>query len=116
MGEACVDNGITGCECVLTCGDAAVPMCDGLCPPGAACTDMGAFCGCALSGDGCGDVIGPPLCGGVCPPMAPLCVDDMGGGCTCAIPTLSEWGMIGMSLVMFGGVLYQRRRQRSLRT
>ena len=40
----------------------------------------------------------------------PICVDNL-GICECAVPTLSEWGIIGMSLVMFGGVLVLRRRR-----
>ena len=33
------------------------------------------------------------------------------GICVCAVPTLSEWGIIGMAVVMFGGVVYMRRRR-----
>jgi len=28
-----------------------------------------------------------------------------------AVPTLSEWGVIGMTVLMLGGVLYLRRRR-----
>ena len=87
------------------------PMCDGGClSPGEACMPTGPFCECLQEPVPCGQAAGPPLCLGVCPPEAPLCVDNH-GFCECVIPTLSEWGIIGMSLVMFGGVLFLRRRR-----
>ncbi len=61
------------------CGDATAPLCDGHCPPGMMCIDLG-FCGCAPTGGPCG-TIGPPLCLGDCPPLM-ACV-DMGGICMC---------------------------------
>ena len=51
-----------------------------------------------------------PQCYGTCPPSE-ACFESSPGVCTCEIPTLSEWGIMGMALVMLGGVLYQRRRQ-----
>jgi hypothetical protein len=96
----------------ISCGDpsAPAPLCDGACPPGLSCVDTGGLCGCVpTGGDPCGVVAGPPLCWGECPP-GESCIDAV-GVCTCMmIPTLSEWGIIGMSLVMFGGVVYLRRR------
>ena len=50
----------------------------------------------------------PPLCLGECPPLE-ICA-DLGGFCA-YVPTLSEWGILGTALVMFGGVLYLRRRR-----
>lgn len=91
------------------CNAAVGPMCDGICPPGDSCVDMGAFCGCLPAAPPCGALAGPPQCWGDCPPQAPVCV-DVGGICECVIPTLSQLGIIGMSLVMFGGVLVLRRR------
>jgi hypothetical protein len=33
-------------------------------------------------------------------------------GCECdLVPTLSEWGIMGMAMLMFGGVIYLRRRR-----
>ena len=58
---------------------------------------------------GCGFLTGPPLCLGECPPLE-ICA-DLGGLCACVVPTLSEWDVIAMSLVMFCGVLYLRRRR-----
>ena len=94
------------------CGTTAAPQCDGYCPgTGMACVDTGGSCGCVPSGGvPCGVIAGPPQCWGECPSSLPICVDNA-GVCTCAIPTLSEWGIIGMSMVMFGSVLYLRRRQ-----
>lgn len=88
------------------------PQCDGACPPGQACVEFPlGFCTCVEThGNACGLFAGPPQCWGECPPAFPVCVDNF-GVCECTIPTLSEWGIIGMSLVMFGGVLFLRRRR-----
>lgn len=93
------------------CNGSLPPMCDGACPPGDACVDMGGICNCVpVAGEPCGLVAGPPMCWGDCPPDKPVCVEN-GGICECAVPTLSEWGIIAMTLVMFAGVLHLRRRR-----
>ena len=91
------------------CNVAAPPMCDGICPPGDSCQEQGGLCVCRPATNLCGFEAPAPLCWGDCPPATPVCV-NVGGTCECVIPTLSEWGIIGMSLVMFGGVLILRRR------
>jgi len=93
------------------CNAALLPMCDGICPPGDGCADIGGdMCGCVPDAPPCGLMAGPPMCYGDCPPHIPVCIFN-GLDCECVIPTLSEWGIIGMSLVMFGGVLFLRRRR-----
>jgi len=94
----------------IQCNAAAAPQCDGACPPGTDCEEQSGVCVCKPGPDPCGVDAGPPLCYGECPPLNPICA-DVGGTCACIIPTLSEWGIIGMSLVMFGGVLVLRRRR-----
>ena len=99
------------------CVVADAPTCGGECPPGDMCVDLaypgppaGVACECVPAPAFCGDVEGPPLCYGDCPP--PLACIDSGGGCVCdPVPTLSEWGIMGMSMLMLGGVLYLRRRR-----
>jgi hypothetical protein len=75
-----------------------------------ACIDLGGFCDCVPSGGPCGVMAGPPLCYGDCPPATPICA-DMAGVCMCTIPTLSEWGIIGMSVAMLAAVLIVGRRR-----
>jgi len=96
----------------VPCGNPAAPapQCDAYCPPGQACVDTGGDCSCVPTAGPCGVMAGPPQCWGDCPPSMPVCVDNA-GVCTCVVPTLSEWGIIGMSIVMFGSLLYLRRRQ-----
>ena len=96
-------------------GSTAFPQCDDTCPPGLVCADSGGSCGCvALPGVPCGDPANPggpndaPACYGGCANPAKVC-GTLAGGCAC-IPTLSEWGIMAMSLVMFGSVLWLRRR------
>lgn len=92
----------------------AAPQCDGYCPgAGLACVDTGGSCECVPSGSvACGGIAGFPQCWGECPSGTPICVANA-GSCACVVPTLSEWGIVAMSLVMFGGVLFLRRRQGS---
>jgi len=98
----------------LPCASTSMPQCDGLCPPGSFCMEdvFGdpANCICQTYPFVCGGQIGAPQCWGDCPPEMPICA-DLGGICECVIPTLSEWGIIAMSLVMFGGALVLRRRR-----
>lgn len=95
------------------CGTTAAPQCDGYCPGTTqACVDTGGSCACVPTAGPCGTMAGSPQCWGDCPTSTPVCV-DAAGVCTCVVPTLSEWGVIGMSIVMFGGVLFLRRRQTS---
>ena len=98
------------------CGDhptVNAPTCDGGCPPGQGCFQLalpGGPCGCSFSPGTCGD--NTPFCNYDCGDPNLACVDSGGGACVCqVIPTLSEWGIMGMALVMLGGVLYQRRRR-----
>ena len=93
-----------------TCGGSTpFPQCDDSCPTGQACVDVGGgMCGCQATAVPCGTLGGAPACYGSCPPSQPICA-TLVGGCAC-IPTLSEWGVIGMSLVMFGSILWLRRR------
>jgi hypothetical protein len=93
------------------CGLSTAPTCDGECLPNEACIDQGGICKCVdVGGEPCGLTLGPPMCWGACPP-GQACVEQPPGMCNCQIvPTLSEWGIIGMSLLMFGGVLVRRRR------
>lgn len=90
----------------------SAPQCDGYCPGGGqACVDTGGSCGCVPSGSvPCGGIAGSPQCWGECPSGMPICADNA-GSCACVVPTLSEWGIIAMSLVMFGGVLFLRRQE-----
>lgn len=99
------------------CGAASAPMCDGECLPHEACIDLGGFCGCVdVGGEPCGLTLGAPMCWGACPPGT-ACVEPVPGICGCEIvPTLSEWGIIGMSLTMFGSVIYLRRRREGTRS
>ena len=86
------------------------PQCDDTCPPGQVCASLGGGCGCVAPTAACsdpGNPNGPPVCYGSCPPSQPICA-TLAGGCAC-IPTLSEWGVIAMTLVMLGAVLLQRR-------
>jgi len=96
------------------CAVSAAPMCDGECPPSQACVVVGQVCACVeVQGEPCGLTAPWPQCWGACPPLQ-ACVDAGQGLCQCqVVPTLSEWGIIGMSLVMFGGVLVLRRRAAS---
>ncbi len=102
------------------CALADAPTCGGECPPGEMCVDVdypgppgGVLCECVPAPMACGDVEGPPLCYGGCPPGL-ACV-DMGPMCVCdPVPTLSEWGIMGMSVLMFGGVIYLRRRRQEI--
>ena len=103
----------------VPCGGAAGPTCDGDCAPGTQCVDVGypgpptGVCGCVPSGGPCGLVEGPPLCYGECPPGESCFDKGMPIGCECdVVPTLSEWGIMGMSALMFGGVIFLRRRRR----
>lgn len=92
------------------CAASGAPQCDGECGPTQACIDTGGgICGCVeVAGEACGLTAGPPECWGACPP-AQACV-YAGGICECqVVPTLSEWGIIGMSLAMLGLILYRRR-------
>ena len=69
-------------------------------------------CNCGPSG-GPGDacvLATPTACIGECAPLE-TCIYDGVAGCICAVPTLSEWGIIGMATLMLGGVLYHRRRR-----
>jgi len=94
------------------CGAATAPQCDGECPFREACLELAGLgvCYCLPRSEPCGVLDGPPLCSGECP-LTTACV-DLGGVCSCeVVPTLSEWGIIAMSLVMFGGVLVLRRRR-----
>ena len=105
-----------GVAYAVPCGGAASPTCDGDCAPGTQCVDIGypgppaGTCGCVPAPDACGAVEGPPLCYGECPP-GESCFDKGSPiGCECdVVPTLSEWGIFGMSLAMLGMVLYRRR-------
>ena len=88
------------------------PQCDGACSEGQMCADNGVSCVCQPTTSACqdpGNPNGPPVCWGVCPPSRPICA-TLAGGCACEVPTLSEWGIIIMSLAMFGAVLHLRRR------
>lgn len=95
------------------CGSASAPMCDGECSAGLACVDNfgSGVCVCVpVSGQPCGVTRGAPECWGGCPP-AQACV-DAGGVCECqVVPALSEWGILGMSLAMFGSVWLLRGRR-----
>lgn len=64
------------------CGGTAASTCDGACPLGTSCFDIGGSCACVPSGMGCGAVAGTPLCYGECPPGT-ACIDT-GGSCACA--------------------------------
>jgi len=98
----------------VPCGAAFLPECDGQCPSGETCmSDLMGSCHCVGGSirKPCGGWAGPPECWGECPDSnLPICA-DVGGICGCVVPTLSEWGIIGMALVMFGGVLVLRRRR-----
>ncbi len=87
------------------------PQCDGACPPGQECVEgLPGQCICETSIALCGDgQFPPPQCWGSCPPHAPICA-DIGGTCACVIPTLSQWGILAMALVMLGTVFMLRRR------
>ncbi len=97
-----------------TCGSSSLPQCDGVCPLGLVCADAGGACDCLPAGgftpcEDPGNPFGSPLCYGDCPPSTPICALG-GSGCVC-VPTLSEWGIIGMAFVMLGGVLFLRKRR-----
>jgi len=86
------------------------PQCDDTCPLGMVCMNVGGSCGCQVPTSSCqapGNPNGPPVCYGACPPSQPICA-TLAGGCAC-IPTLSEWGVIAMTLVMLGAVVLRRR-------
>jgi len=90
------------------------PQCDGECPPGEECVQdtLGnpANCICESSIATCGDGQFPaPQCWGECPPATPICA-DVGGSCACVVPTLSQWGLMTMCLLMLGSVVYLRKR------
>jgi hypothetical protein len=105
---------LAGAGVAAPCGPGTLPpQCDGACPPDQMCANSGGSCVCQPAPFACqdpGNPSGPPLCWGECPPSAPICA-TLAGGCACVVPTLSEWGIIGMALVMFGGVLALRRRR-----
>ena len=102
-----------------TCGPSTpFPQCDGLCPPGLVCADASGLCDCLPEGSflPCGDPgnpFGSPQCYGGCPPSMPICSATGGGNCICVVPTLSQWGILGMVLAMFCGVLRARSRLQS---
>ncbi len=92
----------------------APPACNGGCPdPGDMCVpDGGTGCECLPSAfTPCGEYMAAPECLGECPPLQ-ICEDVGDSVCAC-IPTLSQWGIIGMSFVMLGSVLWLRRRRES---
>jgi hypothetical protein len=94
------------------CGSATAPQCDGECPFREACEELAGLgvCYCLPRSEPCGVVKGPPECWGECP-LGKACV-DASGICECqVVPALSEWGIIAMLLVMFGGVLVLCRRR-----
>lgn len=64
------------------CGNAEAPQCDGACPAGTACVNVGDACQCVTGVGPCGLVVGAPSCWGNCPPEAPICV-TVGGSCVC---------------------------------
>ncbi len=93
------------------------PECNGFCPnPNEVCRPNQVppldECNCGPSGgpgDAC-ELATPTACIGECAPLD-TCFYDGAGACFCAVPTLSEWGIVGMALLMLGGVVYLRRRQ-----
>jgi hypothetical protein len=92
-------------------GSTPFPQCDDVCPLGLVCANSGGGCGCVAPTSPCqdpGNPDGPPVCYGSCPNQAQVCA-TLAGGCAC-IPTLSEWGVVVMSLLMFGSILWLRRR------
>lgn len=91
-------------------GTTPFPQCDDTCPLGLVCTNVAGSCGCQAPTSGCqapGNPNGPPVCYGACPPSQPICA-TLVGGCAC-IPTLSEWGVVALGLLMFAGVMTRRR-------
>lgn len=99
------------CSALAACGAATpFPQCDDTCPLGLVCANQGGACGCVAPTSACsdpGNPDGPPVCYGSCPPSQPICA-TLAGGCAC-IPTLSEWGVIAMTMVMLGAVVLRRR-------
>jgi hypothetical protein len=90
-------------------GSTPFPQCDDVCPVGQVCADVAGVCGCKPAAVPCtapGNPDGPPVCYGACPPSQPICA-TLAGGCAC-IPTLSEWGVMALSVLMLAGVLTRR--------
>jgi len=86
------------------------PACDDTCPLGMVCANVSGSCGCQLPTSSCQALTnpnGPPACYGACPPSQPICA-TLAGGCAC-IPTLSEWGVIALALLMLASVLTRGR-------
>ncbi len=94
---------------VVTCTDpGGFPVCNGLCPAGFACVNTGTACDCTKENLAC-EGAGAPTCDGSCPDSHAC--QPFSSGCQCVlVPTLSEWGIISMSLLMLGGVMFMRRR------
>jgi hypothetical protein len=86
------------------------PQCDDVCPPGLVCANNGGTCGCVAPTAPCQDPLnpnGPPVCYGSCPNPSQVCA-TLAGGCAC-IPTLGEWAVIGLSMLMLAAVLWRQR-------
>lgn len=78
-----------------------------LCAGGGVCVDCVTDGDCIESDTSCGPTCASNVCSGTdCTASGETC--DAG---VCVVPTLSEWGTMGMSVLMLGGVLYLSRRR-----
>ncbi|MFQ5515436.1 MAG: hypothetical protein ACE5FG_13515 [Myxococcota bacterium] len=71
------------------CSATSPPMCDGDCPPGEICSDVGGSCACVAPPAPC-SATSPPMCDGDCPP-GEVCTDT-GTSCVCLPPPPAACG------------------------